>query len=921
MTLFRKLSWWLQRRRREAELREELEFHLDEEADARHADGVPLDQARAAARRDLGNVTLLREETRTLWSWVVVEQFAQDVRFGLRAMLKNRMFTALAALSLALGIGANAAIYSFMDAILLRSLPVSDPASLAVIKWRARPVSFGRPGANGPEFVMRAMSGSTYRDPSGLIAPIFPFPAFERLQTASSSVFSHIFAYQPAGRINVLIRGEAEQAAGEYVTGDFFRGLSVLPAAGRMIASDDDRFGAPAVAVISMGYSERRFGSAAGAVGQSVLIDNVPFSVIGVAPSEFFGVDPGANRDVYLPMRAKVLFDPSAASTFLASDFYWLQMMGRLRPGVSIEQAQAVLAPPFGQWVASTAINDKQRANLPILRLEEGAGGLDSLRRRYSKPLYVLLAMVGLILAIACANTANLLLARATARTREMAVRLSLGAGRFRVIRQLLTESILLAVLSGVAGVAIAMAGVGVLTRLLANGEEGFTLRAELDWQVLLVTLGLALLCGVLFGIVPALQSTRPALIPALKDPRAGQPRPRRRAGTPFLNVTQTLVVSQVAISLLLLVTAGLFVRTLSNLHSIDVGFNRDNVLLFELNAPQAGYPPSEATAFYEDLRRRFAEIPGVRAATLSHASLIAAGRSLPIIVNGALPTFPRILETGPEFFTTMQIPLRLGRQIDERDQRAKGEAVAVVSDVFAQTHFRDENPIGRRIKLGGRGPLDLEIVGVAASVRYGGVKQDIQPVVYVPYAPMEFPPLRQMTYALRTDGDPLRYVSAVRGIVQAVGPRVPVTNVKTQVAEIDQTINQEIVFARLCSAFAFLALVIACVGLYGTMSYAVARRTNDIGIRVALGARRGAVVWMVLREACVLTALGLTISVPVALASSQLVESFLFNMKPNDPAAMTTAVAILVIAGLIAGYVPAWRASRISPMVAIRQD
>ena len=351
-----------------------------------------------------------------------------------------------------------------------------------------------------------------------------------------------------------------------------------------------------------------------------MLIDNVPFTVIGVAPSEFFGVDPGANPDVYLPMRARVLFDPTAVNTFLAADFYWLQMMGRLRPGVGLEQAQAALAPPFAQWVASTAINDKQRANLPVLHLEEGAGGLDSLRRQYSKPLYVLLAMVGLLLAIACANTANLLLARATARTREMAVRLSLGAGRLRVIRQLLTESALLAVLSGTAGIAIAMAGMRVLTRLLANGEEGFTLHAELNWQVLLVTLGLALLCGVLFGIVPALQSTRPALIPALKDPRAGQARRRPRKGMPFLNVTQALVVLQVAISLLLLVTAGLFVRTLSNLQSIDVGFNRDNVLLFELNAPQAGYALPEATAFYDDLRVRFAGIPGVRAATLSHA-------------------------------------------------------------------------------------------------------------------------------------------------------------------------------------------------------------------------------------------------------------------------------------------------------------
>ena len=658
----------------------------------------------------------------------------------------------------------------------------------------------------GPDSVIRSMSGRIDRDPSGLTAAIFPFPAFERLQTASSSVLSHIFAYQPAGRVNVLIRGEAEQAVGEYVTGDFFRGLSVLPAAGRMIATDDDRIGASAVAVISMGYSQRRFGGAASAVGQSMLIDNVPFTVIGVAPSEFFGVDPGANPDVYLPMRAKVLFDPSAASTFLASDFYWLQMMGRLRPGVSLEQAQAALAPPFGQWVASTATNDKQRANLPVLRLEEGAGGLDSLRRRYSKPLYVLLAMVGLILAIACANTANLLLARATARTREMAVRLSLGAGRFRVIRQLLTESALLAVLNGAAGIAIAMAGIGVLTRLLANGEEGFTLHAELNWQVLLVTLGLALLCGVLFGIVPAIQSTRPALIPALKDPRAGQARPRTRAGMRFLNVTQTLVVLQVAISLLLLVTAGLFVRTLSNLHSIEVGFNRDNVLLFELNAPQAGYALSEATAFYDDLRvdspRYRACVP--RPCRTSRSSAPAGS------CRSSSMARPRPAHGFWGQDRNSSRPCRFRCGSDGRSTSAtngegsgrRGRQRSVRSKVLPRREPDRASHQARRTCT-----ADLEIVGVAASVRYGGVKEDIQPVVYIPYAQVEFPPLRQMTYALRTDGDPLRYVSAVRQIVQATGPRVPVTNVKTQVAEIEQTINQEIVFARLCSAFAILAL------------------------------------------------------------------------------------------------------------------
>jgi predicted permease len=575
--------------------------------------------------------------------------------------------------------------------------------------------------------------------------------------------------------------------------------------------------------------------------------------------------------------------------------------------------------------VALTATNDRERANLPVLGLEEGAGGLDSLRRQYAKPLSVLLAMVGLILAIACANTANLLLARAAVRTREMAVRLSIGAGRFRLVRQLLTESALLASLSGALGILLAMAGIRVLTRLLANGQEGFTLHAELNWHVLGVTLALSLLCGVLFGLAPAIHATRPALMPALKDRSVSEPGRHLRRGVPRLSLTQALVVAQIAISLLLLVAAALFVRTLSNLHSIPLGFNRDGVLLFEVNAPQAGYPESGAAAFYADLRRRLNEVPGVRDATLSHASLVRAGRAHPITVDGLPTRGTRVLYTGPRFFTTMQIPMLRGREIAESDRQGT-LPVAVVSDLFARTTFGDEDPVGRHIEVGGSlkvggSALVLEIVGVAATARYGGLKHEIPPVVYVPYAQVPPPQLREMTYALRTDGDPLRYVGAVRQIVHAADGRVPVTNIKTQAADIDQTINQEVVFARLCSAFAILALVIACVGLYGTMAYAVARRTSEIGIRMALGARRRIVIWMVLREVCVLVALGLAISVPIASSASRLIESFLFDMKPNDPRALALAAAILLGAALLAGYGPARRASRVDPMIALRHE
>jgi predicted permease len=920
-SLFRKFTWWLQRRRKEDELREELQFHLTEEASERRADGLSEDQARWAARRDLGNVTLLQEHARTLWSWILLEQLAQDVRYGLRAMRKNRLFTALAALSLALGIGANTAIYSFMDSILLRSLPVSDPASLVVVKWRSRPFNF----AAGGNFVMHSIDGSIHRDGDGTAAAIFPFPAFERLQEASAPVLSSLFAYHPAGNVNVMIKGEAEIATGEYVSGDFFRGLAVAPAAGRLIAADDDRAGAPPVAVISLGYGQRRFGGAAEAAGQPMLINNVAFTVIGVTPSGFFGVDPAAAPDVYLPMRAELLLDRDAAPRYLDQNYYWVQMMGRLRPGVRRAQAQTALEGPFAQWVASTATNDRERANLPALRLDEGAGGLDSLRRQYSKPLYVLLAMVGLILAIACANTANLLLARAAARTREMAVRLSLGAGRWRVVRQLLTESVLLASLSGALGVLIAVAGIRVLTLLLANGQQGFTLHAELNWHVLAVTLTLSLLCGMSFGLAPAMQATRPALMPMLRDRSVSEPRGRLRDRVPRPSLTQALVVAQIAISLLLLVAAGLFVRTLTNLQSIPLGFNRDSVLLFELNAPQAGYPEARVAALYADLRRRLTEVPGVRDVTLSHASLIRAGRGHPVTVNGQPTRGTRILYAGPRFFTTMQIPMLRGREIADSDRQGT-PPVAVVSDLFARRNFGDADPVGRHIEVGGSmkaggAPLVLEIVGVAATARYGGLKYEIPPVVYVPYAQIPPPVLREMTFALRTDGDPLRHVAAVRQIVHEADARVPVTSVKTQAADIDQTINQEIVFARLCSAFAILALVIACVGLYATMAYAVARRTSEIGLRMALGAGRGAVIWMVLREVCVLAAVGLAIGVPAALGTSRLIESFLFGVRPNDPRALALAAVILLTAAFVAGYGPARRASRVDPMVALRHE
>jgi macrolide transport system ATP-binding/permease protein len=910
--VLRRLRYWIESARRSEALREEMELHLAEKAAELQADGMTAERAGAEARRRFGNVGQKQEESREIWMTRFLSELGQDIRYGCRTMSANKAFSALAVLSLALGIGANTTIYSFMESILLRSLPVADPESLVVLNWHSRPP---KDGDKQSVHVVHGLQGMFWPgDRGALVTGIFPYGAFETLREGNP-VFSTLFGYFNGHNRTLTVRGQATSAGTEYVTGEYFRGLAVSPAAGRLIESEDDRPGAAPVAVISFATSQNRFGGPPNAIGQSILVDNIPFTVIGVAPPEFFGVDPAAAPDLYLPLHTNLLVDGArAARVYGDENFYWIEMMGRLRPGVSMAQAQAVLAPRFHQWVATTAKTDGERAKLPALMLNPGAAGLGSLRRQYSKPLYVLLTMVGLILAIACANIANLLLARAAARRREMAVRLSLGAGRFRVVRQLLTESVMLASLGGALGVLFAIWGARSLTLLLSNGRENFTLHAELNWNVLGVTAALSVVCGLLFGLAPAIQSTRPDVMPALKNGRGGGP--RRRA-------QHVLVVAQIAISFLILVAAGLFVRTLNNLHSIQLGYARENILLFSLNARQAGHRDPEIATFYAGLRKRFESIPGVSSATLSQSSIINAGfAGSPIRgtmeIGAVTIEDANVLAAGPRFLTTMQIPILAGREIDDRDQPGS-RPVAVISEELARTYFGKENPVGRRIMLPEE-KRDLEIVGVSANLRYGGLKNEEENAMTVFVAVSQFSPDR-MTYALRTAGDPLRFVQSVQEIVREADSRIPVTNVVTQAAEIDRTISRELTFAKLCTGFAVLALLTACVGLYGTMSYSVARQTGEIGIRMALGAQRGAVVWMVLRRVLLLAAVGLAISVPAALSASRLVESFLFETQPNDPGTLALAGVVLLSAAILAGYAPARRASRIDPLAALRHE
>jgi predicted permease len=902
-SLWRRLAWLRNRDRFESELDEELRHHLELSGSARR----------------FGNVALIKEDSRGMWTFTFWEQFGKDIRYGLRAMGKNRLFTAMAVLSLALGIGANTAIYSVMDAVMLRALPVRNPGDLVILNWRTK----------GEADVVSDHTGSSYDEPGGAeVSPDFPWPAYELLRD-HNTVFSTLFAYQRVGRLNLLWNGQAELGDVELVSGNFFNGLGVIPAAGRLISASDDRTGASQVAVLSYSYWNSRLAGDASAIGRTIQINGLPFTIIGVSAPEFFGIRAGSAPAVYVPIMNR----PSLArnygnerdTMFIDQHFYWADIMGRLRPGVTKARAEAELAARFHQFELASARNDKERAVLPALWLEDGGSGVDSLRRRYSKPLFVLMTMVALILAIACANIANLLLSRATARRREMAVRLSLGAGRGRVFRQLLTESLMLAVPGALIGLGVAAAGMRFLVWLLANGDQSFALHAQIDWRVLAFTLTVALLTGVLFGLAPAIEATRVDITPALKETRASAPRGRSRR----FGLSRLLVVSQIAISLLLVLGAGLFVRTLANLHSVELGFNKENLLLFSLDASKAGYKDAALRAFYAGLEDRFCALPGVRSATITSNPLVSGGTStigiavpgIAKLANGRTPN-SAYAQVGPRYFETMQIPILLGRGIDSRDSEGAPLAV-VVNEVFAKKYFPGQSPIGKHFALGtDKDSPDATIVGVAKSARYASLKETIPPVMYLAarQKTLNQPP-RDMSFELRTAGDPLAMAQTIRKIVHDAAPTVPIAEITTQAARIDSTISQERTFADLCSAFAALALIIASVGLYGTMAYAVSRRTNEIGIRMALGAQRRRIVWMVLREVLALVAVGLVIGLAGAWASASAIQSFLFGMKPADPVALIAAVAVLTSAAIAAGYAPAWRAAKVDPMTALRHE
>jgi predicted permease len=892
----------------EKDLDKELRFHFETQVSDKVRSGVPEGEARRLTRLEFGGTEQIKEDCREARGTFWLESTGKDVRYAMRRLQNSPGFTITAVFILALGIGAVTAVFSLIDAALLKMLPVQNPEQLVEFK------------AINPKFPVN---------------DAFSYPAFKALQSQTQAL-AGVFAFRKLNDIDVEIDGHGGLAKGQMVSGSYFTVLGVRAALGRTILPvDETTAGQSPIAVIGYDYWRTRFASDANIVGKQVLINNLPFTIVGVTQPEFFGVQPGERIEISVPLTMIGAVNPGFANTGKPADCLkapfrnWLHMMGRMQPGISPEKATASLEPVFAQSMRDAAASlaglpfdspEVRQAYLNMrLQLEPGGQGLAALRRQYSKPLWILMAIVGLLLLITCANVANLLLARASAREREFALRLALGAGKRRLIRQLLTEGILLSLIGGVIGVGLAYGGNSMLLALMAHGRNAASLTAHPDPGVLGFALAVSLLTALIFGTIPALRATD-------VDPSHGLAQGARSYGAPTMRfrLGKSLVVLQVAISLVLMVGAGLLARTLANLRNLQPGFDRDNVLLFSMDPTVIGY--KDVIPIYERLLVRLRAIPGVRMASLSvHSPLTTSVSTTSVKVQNSAEgqkedlAAVNIEPVGPNYFATMGIPLMRGRDFtwDDRDGTTK---VAIVSESMARLYFGNADPIGQSISIPGFiGDASwIQIVGEIRDIKIHDLRESDTVTI--------FPPLFQLseggaTFELRTAMDPAYIQATTLDAVKALDPRLPVYAVKTLDVQLKDSLVEEQLVGSLSGLFAVLGLVLTCVGLFGLMAYNVQRRTSEIGIRMAMGAERGQIARMVLRETLSLTILGLSVGLAGAAFASRLIASQLFRLKPWDPITFSAACLVMTMVMMVASYIPARRAASVDPMCALRSE
>jgi predicted permease len=840
------------------------------------------------------------------WGSEVFESFLRDVIYGTRALLRSRALTIVALISLALGIGANTAIFSLLDAVLLRSLPVKDPGQLVLL-------GTGDASGIGNNFVS---------------TELYSYPFYRQLQQ-KNAVFSSVAAiFSMTDDVRGFVLGNSKQTDADselmhvtLVSGSYFPVLGVQAQLGRTLnEGDDNSEGGHPVAVVSQAFWKRSLAQDPNVLDHKIKLGTTVFNIVGVAPDEFFGTKVGESPDMWVPMSMTKSVPPgwdAYTNNFTQS----LNIIGRLKPGVSLAQATSNVNLLLQQITRGFSDADLSQKNLDKLNkthivLTPIANGLSSIRREFSEPLQILMAIVGLILLIACANIANLLLARSTARARELAVRQALGARRSRLIRQLLTESLILAFAGGLLGIGFATFAKRLLLRMVSGGLETLPLDIGLNLRLLGFTFALTVGTAILFGTIPAFRATRLHLTDSLKDGRG----PGGSAKNPL---AKALVISQVALSLVLMVGAGLFLRSLVNLNKIDPGFNRENVLRLQIDTELIGLNGEDPRLepLFQQIESRVNALPDVKAASFSAFTFHEGSWSEALVVPGMTPNENITVHqnvVGNGYFATMQIPLLAGRTFGPQDT-ATSQHVAVISEHIARTLFPPGNPIGRHFGVSDDKPEhDYEVIGIVKDAKFQHLQEEPKYINYLSYRQR---PWGFGDFEVRSSGDFAAISNSVQQVIHSINPTIRITRVTTLDEQVARTMTNQRLVAQLSAFFGLLAVFLSCIGIYGLMSYVVSRRTNEIGIRMALGAARSSVRWLVMREIVLLVAVGIVIGIPIALLGSRLIRNALYGLLGTDPVSFAASIALLLFAATLAGYFPAQRASRVDPMIALRYE